>query len=180
MNVAKTSAGNQIGHTPFSQPQYPSAPARKPSGIDPESPRKMRRMEIEQQEPRRRARDRRARDAEIDLRRGTRERRHCVTAEAEARHAAREAVGAVHAVSARRLRHPVASQSRVSDPAWEGTQLLPVSIVADTAESTSATLGDAGAVVENVCEVVFSKACLRIRGKVSPQTLRLLIRELSR
>jgi transposase len=45
------------------------------------------------------------------------------------------------------------------------------------------TVGDASGVntvVENVCEVVFSNACLRIRGEVSPATLRLLIRELSR
>ncbi|SAL87511.1 hypothetical protein AWB68_08431 [Caballeronia choica] len=42
MKGANTSAGNQTGHVPLSQPQYPSAPARKPSGIDPESPRKIR------------------------------------------------------------------------------------------------------------------------------------------
>ncbi|CAE6855104.1 hypothetical protein R69746_07541 [Paraburkholderia aspalathi] len=68
----------------------------------------------------------------------------------------------------------------ICGPAWESAPLLPVSIVADTAGSTPVTVGDAGAVVENVCEVVFRKACLRIRGEVSPQTLRLLIRELSR
>ncbi|MFM0732853.1 transposase [Paraburkholderia sediminicola] len=68
----------------------------------------------------------------------------------------------------------------ISDLARESAPLLPVSIVADTTGSTPAMVDDAGAVVENVCEVVFSNACLRIRGEVSPQTLRLLIRELSR
>jgi transposase len=71
----------------------------------------------------------------------------------------------------------------ISDPARKSAPLLPVSIVADTAKSTPVTVRDAGSVntvVENVCEVVFSNACLRISGEVSPATLRLLIRELSR
>jgi transposase len=34
--------------------------------------------------------------------------------------------------------------------------------------------------IENVCEVEFDRARLRIRGEVSPATLKLLIRELSR
>jgi transposase len=75
---------------------------------------------------------------------------------------------------------PSLPNSTISDPAWQRAPLLPVSIVADTAGSTPATVSDAGAVVENVCEVVFSNAYLRVRGEVSPQILRLLIRELSR
>jgi transposase len=78
---------------------------------------------------------------------------------------------------------PSHTNPTISDPARKSAPLLPVSIVADTAKSTPVTVRDAGSVntvVENVCEVVFSNACLRISGEVSPATLRLLIRELSR
>jgi transposase len=54
--------------------------------------------------------------------------------------------------------------------------LLPVSVVAE-AEGSTSTRED---LPENVCEIEFDRACLRIRGNVSPDLLRLLIRELSR
>jgi transposase len=62
------------------------------------------------------------------------------------------------------------------EPEREMPLLLPVSIVSET----PATTVNAGEPLENVCEVEFDRACLRIRGDVSPVTLRLLIRELSR
>ncbi|WP_429448337.1 IS66-like element accessory protein TnpA [Paraburkholderia sp. 40] len=53
---------------------------------------------------------------------------------------------------------------------------LPVSVVAET--ETSMSMREA--VSENVCEIEFDRARLRIRGNVSPDMLRLLVRELSR
>lgn len=63
-----------------------------------------------------------------------------------------------------------------TSPERERPLLLPVSIVAEA----PATTINAGEPLENVCEVEFDRARLRIRGDVSPVTLRLLIRELSR
>ena len=54
--------------------------------------------------------------------------------------------------------------------------LLPVGIVAETEISMSMR----EAVTENTCEIEFDRARLRVRGNVSPDMLRLLIRELSR
>jgi transposase len=51
-----------------------------------------------------------------------------------------------------------------------------VSVVSE-AEGSTSTRED---VPENVCEIEFDHARLRIRGNVSPDLLRLLIRELSR
>jgi transposase len=56
--------------------------------------------------------------------------------------------------------------------------LLPVNIVPDT--PASATTPNAGESPENVLEIEFERACLRIRGAMSPDILRLVIRELSR
>jgi transposase len=56
--------------------------------------------------------------------------------------------------------------------------LLPVNIVPDT--PAPATTPNASESLSNVFEIEFERACLRIRGAVSPDTLRLLIRELSR
>ncbi|MPW22786.1 transposase [Paraburkholderia sp. CNPSo 3157] len=61
----------------------------------------------------------------------------------------------------------------------EATPLLPVNIVADAATEPAAT-PNASESLSNVFEIEFERACLRIRGEVSPDTLRLLIRELSR
>ncbi|KWC15449.1 transposase [Burkholderia ubonensis] len=58
--------------------------------------------------------------------------------------------------------------------------LLPVDIIAQTAEHAVPMTIDAGASSESMCEVEFDHARLRIRGNVSPDLLRLLIRELSR
>ncbi|WP_354687956.1 IS66-like element accessory protein TnpA [Cupriavidus necator] len=58
--------------------------------------------------------------------------------------------------------------------------LLPVDIVAQTAERTLSPTIPAAASSENICEIEFERARLRIRGDVSADMLRLLIRELSR
>ncbi|WP_244145499.1 IS66-like element accessory protein TnpA [Paraburkholderia mimosarum] len=59
--------------------------------------------------------------------------------------------------------------------------LLPVSIIGETAALVpSPPVRAAESAVENCCEVEFDRARLRIRGEVSPATLRLLIRELAR
>jgi transposase len=62
---------------------------------------------------------------------------------------------------------------------WKSAPLLPVNLISEAAESEPAKPSDALALVENVCEVEFDHARLRIRGDVSPTILRLLIRELS-
>ena len=62
---------------------------------------------------------------------------------------------------------------------WKSAPLLPVNLIAETAESEPAKSSEAVPPVENVCEVEFDHARLRIRGDVSPTILRLLIRELS-
>jgi transposase len=62
---------------------------------------------------------------------------------------------------------------------WKSAPLLPVNLIAETAESEPAKPSEAVPPVENVCEVEFDHARLRIRGDVSPTILRLLIRELS-
>ena len=69
--------------------------------------------------------------------------------------------------------HPAhARQEPVDDVA----PLLPVSIVAEAQGSMPMR----EEVLEDVCEIEFDHARLRIRGNVSPDMLRLLIRELSR
>jgi transposase len=60
------------------------------------------------------------------------------------------------------------------------TPLLPVHIVAGTAEHTPPMTLEAAQSPESLCEIEFDRACLRIRGNVSPDMLRLMIRELSR
>lgn len=71
---------------------------------------------------------------------------------------------------------PTSPERAGPEPERERPLLLPVSIVAEA----PATTINAGEPLENVCEVEFDRARLRIRGDVSPVTLRLLIRELSR
>ncbi|WP_415872759.1 transposase [Burkholderia ubonensis] len=59
--------------------------------------------------------------------------------------------------------------------------LLPVSIVAETSVSATAmTTSEAAPLAESGCEIEFERARIRLRGEVSPATLKLLIRELSR
>lgn len=59
--------------------------------------------------------------------------------------------------------------------------LLPVSLVDETSVPTSAIASaEAVSLAEGVCEIVFERATVRLRGDVSPATLKLLIRELSR
>jgi transposase len=62
---------------------------------------------------------------------------------------------------------------------WKSAPLLPVNLISEAAESEPAKPSDSLPLVENVCEVEFEHARLRIRGDVSPTILRLLIRELS-
>lgn len=61
----------------------------------------------------------------------------------------------------------------------EFTTLLPVRIVGETPQK-SPVVADKSAPGEAICEVEFDRARLRFRGEVSPSTLQLLIRELSR
>lgn len=59
--------------------------------------------------------------------------------------------------------------------------LLPVSIVDETLVTASAkTTSETVPLAEGVCEIEFERARVRLRGDVSPATLKLLIRELSR
>lgn len=58
----------------------------------------------------------------------------------------------------------------------EFSTLLPVSVVDEAPQQVPAAT-DVGASGEDICEVEFDHARLRIRGEVSPATLRLLIRE---
>jgi len=74
---------------------------------------------------------------------------------------------------------PNAPSGAISAPGAEFTTLLPVSIVDETPRQ-SPSIPDRDAPGEDICEVEFDRARLRIRGEVSPSTLRLLIRELSR
>ena len=66
------------------------------------------------------------------------------------------------------------------EPDREIPLLLPVNIVAETPAQAPMCALNANEPLENVCEVEFDHARLRIRGDVSQATLRLLIRELSR
>jgi transposase len=74
---------------------------------------------------------------------------------------------------------PTLGAHAVLKPDCEAPALLPVSIVAELS-APAVTISADAPLLENVCEVEFARACLRIRGDVSPATLRLLIRELSR
>jgi transposase len=74
---------------------------------------------------------------------------------------------------------PTRAEHAVSKLDCEEPALLPVSIVAET-PAPAVTINADAPLLENVCEVEFDRARLRIRGDVSPTTLRLLIRELSR
>ncbi|KWF87029.1 transposase [Burkholderia cepacia] len=59
--------------------------------------------------------------------------------------------------------------------------LLPVSLVDETSAPISAmATSEAASLAEGVCEIEFERARIRLRGDVSPATLKLLIRELSR
>ena len=58
-------------------------------------------------------------------------------------------------------------------------QLLPVSVVADTPAQASPIEAPVPS-ADPVCEIEFERARIRIRGDVSPATLRLVIRELCR
>ncbi|WP_080419926.1 IS66-like element accessory protein TnpA [Burkholderia ubonensis] len=59
--------------------------------------------------------------------------------------------------------------------------LLPVSIVDEPPVPASAlTTSEAAPLAEGICEIEFERARIRLRGDISPATLKLLIRELSR
>ena len=75
---------------------------------------------------------------------------------------------------------PTLPEGAARQPERELAPLLPVNFIAETPVQASPASTIAVAPLENVCEVQFERACLRIRGDVSPDTLRLLIRELSR
>ena len=66
-----------------------------------------------------------------------------------------------------------------SKPDASSTVLLPVSVVAEPSEATPMT-DDTNLPPDNVCEIEFDRARVRISGEVSPALLRLLIRELAR
>jgi len=75
---------------------------------------------------------------------------------------------------------PTQSAPASSTVDWKSPPLLPVTLISEAAESEPAKPSDERAFVENVCEVEFDHARLRIRGDVSPTMLCLLIRELSK
>jgi transposase len=58
--------------------------------------------------------------------------------------------------------------------------LLPVDVVAEAAEHKPSMTVDTVQSPEDLCEIEFERARLRVRGNVSPDMLRLLIRELTR
>ncbi|MGF6652983.1 transposase [Paraburkholderia youngii] len=66
-----------------------------------------------------------------------------------------------------------------SKPDASSTVLLPVGVVAEPSEATPMT-DDTNSPPDNVCEIEFDRARVRISGEVSPALLRLLIRELAR
>jgi transposase len=75
---------------------------------------------------------------------------------------------------------PTQSAPASSTVDWKSPPLLPVTLISEAAESEPAKPSDERTFVENVCEVEFDHARLRIRGDVSPTMLCLLIRELSK
>ena len=67
----------------------------------------------------------------------------------------------------------------VANPETGAPVLLPVSIVTDTSD-VAPNSHETNSPPENVCEIEFDRARVRIAGDVSPAILRLLIRELTR
>ncbi|EIM95308.1 IS66 Orf2 family protein [Paraburkholderia hospita] len=75
---------------------------------------------------------------------------------------------------------PTLPEGATPKRAQEVPSLLPVNVVAEAAEHTPPMAVDATRSPENLCEIEFDRARLRVCGNVSPDMLRLLIRELSR
>ena len=75
---------------------------------------------------------------------------------------------------------PTLPEGATPKRAPEVPSLLPVDIVAEAAEHTPPMAVDTARSAEDLCEIEFDRARLRVRGNVSPDMLRLLIRELSR
>ncbi|HWK51483.1 MAG TPA: transposase [Steroidobacter sp.] len=75
---------------------------------------------------------------------------------------------------------PTLPEGATAKQAPEVPSLLPVDLVAEAAEHTPPMTVDTERSPENLCEIEFDRARLRVRGNVSPDMLRLLIRELSR
>jgi len=75
---------------------------------------------------------------------------------------------------------PTLPEGAATKPECVTPALLPVDIVGQTAERTLSPTIPAAASSENLCEIEFERARVRIRGDVSADMLRLLIRELSR
>ena len=74
---------------------------------------------------------------------------------------------------------PEHAAAAASKPDASSTVLLPVSVVAEPSEATP-MIDDTNSPPDNVCEIEFDRARVRISGEVSPALLRLLIRELAR
>jgi transposase len=62
----------------------------------------------------------------------------------------------------------------------QAPSLLSLDVVAEAARHTPPMAVTRARSPENLCEIEFERARLRVRGNVSPDMLRLLIRELSR
>lgn len=75
---------------------------------------------------------------------------------------------------------PTLSEHAARQAECEIPPLLPVNIIDGTSVQAPPPTVITTEPLESVCEVEFERARLRIRGEVSPETLRLLIRELSR
>jgi transposase len=75
---------------------------------------------------------------------------------------------------------PTRSEHAARQAEREIPPLLPVHIIDGTPVQAPPPMVTAAEPLESVCEVEFERARLRIRGDVSPDMLRLLIRELSR
>lgn len=75
---------------------------------------------------------------------------------------------------------PTLPEGTTPKRAPEVPSLLPVDVVAEAAEPTPPMAVDTARSPENLCEIEFDRARLTVRGNVSPDMLRLLIRELTR
>ncbi len=75
---------------------------------------------------------------------------------------------------------PTLPEGAAPRPEPKVPSLLPVHIDAQTAEHTPPMTIDTAPSPEALCEIEFERARLRVCGNVSPDMLRLLIRELSR
>ena len=75
---------------------------------------------------------------------------------------------------------PTLPEGAAPKPTQQAPSLLSVDVVAEAASHTPPTAVTTVRSPEDLCEIEFDRARLRVRGNVSPDMLRLLIRELTR